>query len=97
MLLALCRTKAGTPATALELIRKAEQATAGDIDSQLFKARTLELLRKRDEALTTVAECLKRGATEFQIQSMVDMEPLRRDLRYQEISKSSVSPTETKL
>jgi eukaryotic-like serine/threonine-protein kinase len=96
MLLALCRTKSGAPETALALIKKAEQSPADDIDSQLFKARTLELLGRRDEALATVAACLKRGATQFQIQSMPDMGPLRADLRYHEISKSSVSTTEVK-
>jgi tetratricopeptide (TPR) repeat protein len=97
MLLALCRVKAGAPETALALIRKAEQSPAGDLDSQLLKARTLELLGERDQALNIFATCLKRGATTFQIQLIPDMGPLRGDLRYQEISKSSVSTTETKL
>jgi eukaryotic-like serine/threonine-protein kinase len=97
MLLALCRTKSGAPKTALALISKAEQSPAGDLDSQLFKARTLELLGERDEALATVATCLKRGATEFQIQSMPDLGSLRRDLRYQEIVQSSVSTNEAQL
>jgi len=93
MLLALCRTKIGKPETAPELIQKAEQYFAFDIDSQLLKARTLELLGKRDEALSTVAACLKRGATDFQIQSMVDMGSLIRDPRYPGISNSSGSAT----
>jgi predicted Zn-dependent protease len=94
ILLALCRVKSGAPETAPALIKKAEQHPSDDIDSQLFKARTLELLGKRDGALTIVASCLKRGATPFQIQSMLDMGPLRDDLRYQEILKLSDSTTE---
>ncbi len=84
MILALCRVKAGAPQTALALIEKAEHsiAPAGDLDSQLYKARTLELLGKREEALTTVAACLKRGATEFQFQTMPDMGALRDDPHY---------------
>jgi serine/threonine protein kinase/Flp pilus assembly protein TadD len=97
MLLALCRVKSGAPETVPALIEKAAQYPSDDIDSELLKARTLELLGKRDEALTTVALCLKRGATPFQIQSMLDMGPLRDDLRYQEILKSSVSTTEARL
>ncbi len=97
MLLALCQTKSGAPKTALALISKAEQSPAADLDSQLFKARTLELLGKRDEALATVATCLKRGATEFQIQSMPDLESLRRDPQYQEIVKSSAFTNEAQL
>jgi serine/threonine protein kinase/Tfp pilus assembly protein PilF len=92
MLLALCRTKSGAPGIALDLIKRAEQSPADDIDSQLLKARTLELLGRRDEALATVAACLSRGATQFQIQSMPDMGPLRSDFRYAEILKPSVPP-----
>ncbi len=45
-MLALCRAKAGIPQTALALIEKAEYlvAPAGDLDSQLYKVRTLELV-----------------------------------------------------
>jgi len=95
MVLALCRVKAGAPQTAPDLIAKAERVLAGDLDSQLRKARTLELLGKRDEALATVEACLKRGATEFQIQTMPDMGALRDDSRYTAFIKSMPSTTET--
>jgi serine/threonine protein kinase/Flp pilus assembly protein TadD len=94
MLLALCRVKSGAPQTAPALIDNAAKYPSDDIDSQLFKARTLELLGKRDEALTVVVACLKRGATAFQIQSMTDMGPLRSDRRYQEILSSIASTTQ---
>jgi eukaryotic-like serine/threonine-protein kinase len=97
MILALCRVKAGAPQTVLALIEKAEHslAPAGDLDSQLYKARTLELLGNREEALTTVAACLKRGATEFQFQTMPDMGALRDDPRYKVIVKSMSSRAES--
>ena len=95
MILALCRVKAGSPQTALALIEKAERAPAGDLDSQLRKARTLELLDRREEALTTVGACLKRGATEFQIRTMPDMGALRNDPRYKAMIESMGSTTET--
>ena len=97
MLLALCRVKAGAPETALSLMERAEHAPAGDVTSQLLKARTLELVGKRDDALNTVAACLKRGATRFEIQSIPDMGPLRDDPRFREILNSSVPATEANL
>ncbi len=97
MLLALCRVKTGASSTALALINKAEQCPADDLDSQLLKARTLEILGKRDEALDTVTTCLKRGVTRFQIQLIPDLGPLREDPRFQEILNSSVSTTQANL
>jgi eukaryotic-like serine/threonine-protein kinase len=97
MLLALYKAKAGTPEAAVPLIRKAEFLAAGDIQSQLYKARTLEVLGKRDEALTTIADCLRMGATKFQIESTPDLESLRGDLRYQQISSIGDSSFKTKL
>jgi serine/threonine protein kinase/tetratricopeptide (TPR) repeat protein len=91
MLLALARVKSGAPKTAPALIKRAEQSSAGDLDSQLLKARTLELLGKRDEALAIVDACLKRGATRFQIQTMPDMGSLRDDHRYPEMLNASAS------
>jgi eukaryotic-like serine/threonine-protein kinase len=93
MVLALSRVKAGTPDTAAALIDKAEQCLAGDLDSQLRKARTLELLGRRDSALVTVADCMKRGATKFQFQTMPDMGALRDDPRYKTIIGSMPSVT----
>ena len=95
MVLALARVKAGSPQTAPGLIERADRVLAGDIDSQLRKARTLELLGKRDEALATVEACLKRGATDFQIQTMPDMGGLRSDPRYVKMVKSMPPATET--
>jgi serine/threonine protein kinase/Tfp pilus assembly protein PilF len=95
MVLALARVKAGSPQTAPGLIEKADRVLAGDIDSQLRKARALELLGKRDEALAVVEACLKRGANDFQIQTMPDMGGLRADPRYVTIVKSMPSATET--
>lgn len=97
MVFALCRVKAGAPTGALDLIRRAEQCPAGDMDSQLCKARTLELLGKRDDALATVADCLRRGATDFQIQLLGDMGSLRKDARYKEIAKSDTPAISTNL
>lgn len=58
------------------------------MDSQLYKARILELLGKRDEALTTLAACFQKGATSLQVAPFPDLESLRKDPRYREIAQS---------
>jgi tetratricopeptide (TPR) repeat protein len=82
MLLALYRVKSGTPQNALSLIHKAESLGANDMDSQLYKARILELIGKRDEALATLALCFQKGATALQVAPFPDLQSLRRDPRY---------------
>lgn len=93
MLLALSRVKAGQPETTSALIAKAESLHADDMDSQLLKVRALELLGRRDDALTTIAQCMKRGATVFQFESMPDLEKLRTSADYKSIVASTASAT----
>jgi hypothetical protein len=61
------------------LVKKAEQAGIGDIDSQLTKARVLAVLQRRGEAAQTLRACEKRGATIFEIRMIEDLRPLVRD------------------
>jgi eukaryotic-like serine/threonine-protein kinase len=89
MLLALYQVKSGKPQNALSLIKKAEALGADDMDSQLFKARILELVGKRDEALATLAVCFRKGATALQFAPFPDMEALRQDPRYLQLLPSS--------
>lgn len=89
MLLALYQVKSGTSENALSLIKKAESLGADDMDSQLFKARILELLGMRNEALTTLAVCFRKGATAFQFAAFPDMESLRQDPRYKRMIQSN--------
>jgi len=89
MSLALYRVKSGIPQTAPSLIQKAESLGAKDVDSQLCKARTLELLGKRDEALATLAECFMRGATAIQVAPFPDLQSLRNDPRYLKLVQSN--------
>jgi serine/threonine protein kinase/tetratricopeptide (TPR) repeat protein len=88
MLLALYKVKSGTPQDALSLIQKAESLGAGDMDSQLYKARMLELLGRRDEALATFAACFQRGATPVEVALFPDMQALRADPRYRQMVQS---------
>ena len=93
MLLALCRAKTGEAlGTVDSLVSKAEMYKAVDIVSQIWKARTLELLGRRADALTAVAHCFAIGATEFQIQSESDLEQLRRDPQYVRLRHSNTGP-----
>jgi eukaryotic-like serine/threonine-protein kinase len=89
MLLALYQVKAGNLQNAASLIQKAESLGAGDMDSQLCKARILELTGKREEALDTLAVCFRKGATAIQIASFPELQSLRKDPRYREISQSN--------
>lgn len=85
MQLALYKVKSGSPQTSLSLVKKAELLGAGDIDSQLCKARILELLGLRDKALETLKSCLVKGATDFQVSSISDLRGLTRDPRYRKL------------
>lgn len=95
MRLALYRVKSGSPDGVPLLIKKAELFHAGDIDSQLTKARIFQLLGDRDAALETIAACVKQGATHSQIQSIPDLESLRSDPKYKDLYTSSFSEIRT--
>ena len=89
MLLALYKVKSGDTKDAASLIKKAESLGATDMDSQLYKARILELIGKREEALSTLQACFRKGARALQIESFPDMDALRKDPRYRQIAVSS--------
>jgi tetratricopeptide (TPR) repeat protein len=88
MLLALYKVKLGSPQNAPLLIERAESLGARDMDSQVYKARILELLGKREEALTTIAACFRKGATDLQLVEFPDLQPLRKDPRYRQLVQS---------
>jgi tetratricopeptide (TPR) repeat protein len=91
MRLALYRVKSGNSHDALAFVRKAESLGADDMDSQLYKARIMELLGDRDQALATLANCFSKGATGLQIAQFPDMQALRKDPRYRQMQSKSVS------
>ncbi len=95
MLLALYKIKVGSPQNAPLLIERAESLGARDMDSQVYKARILELLGKREEALTTLAACFRKGATDLQVVEFPDLEPLRKDPRYRQLVQSKDPATVT--
>jgi eukaryotic-like serine/threonine-protein kinase len=93
MLLALYKVKSGSPQNAPLLMERAESLGAHDVDSQIYKARILELLGKREEALTTLAACFRRGASDFQVATFPDLQQLRKDPRYRQLLQSQSSTT----
>jgi serine/threonine protein kinase/tetratricopeptide (TPR) repeat protein len=88
LLLALYKVKSGSPQDAPSLMERAESLAARDMDSQLYKGRILELLGKREQALTTLAACFQRGATDVQVAAFPDLQSLRRDPRYRQLAES---------
>ena len=88
ILLSLCEAKTGAHEAARAHLRRGESMPSGDIDSQLYRARTLETLGQRDAALSSVAYCLRRGASTVQFDLMPEMKQLQADPRYIEIRKS---------
>jgi eukaryotic-like serine/threonine-protein kinase len=95
MLLALYEVKSGNPQKAASSMEKAESLGANDMDSQMYKARILELLGKREEALATLAVCFGRGAPAVQVESFPDLKSLRKDPRYWEILQAKSNPATT--
>ena len=91
MLLGLCRAKTGQLEEALTLIAKAEPLHADDMDSQFVKVRIQELAGRRKDALDTIARCLSRGPTLFQINTMPDLEKLRTSPEFKSIVASTAS------
>jgi serine/threonine protein kinase/Tfp pilus assembly protein PilF len=93
MLLSLYLVKSGKPQDAASFMERAESLGTADMDSQLSKARVLELLGKREEALATLAVCFRKGATALEIESFPEMQSLRKDPRYREVlqTKSTVA------
>ena len=87
MRLALYRIKTGNSREADALVKKAASLGANDVDSQICKARILELLGRRDQALATLSACFQRGVTTFDIALLPDLEFLRGDVRYQEMAR----------
>ena len=87
MLLALYQVKSGRPQNALSLIQKAESLGAHDMDSQLCKARVLELLGRREQALTTLAACFQKGATDLQLLPFPELQSLRKDPNYERMRR----------
>ncbi len=88
LLLALCRAKLGTRSAASAALERADALHADDMESQLLKARTLELLGRREDAIRLIHDCLNRGATNFQVHTMPDLVGLRSTPQFHNVMES---------
>jgi tetratricopeptide (TPR) repeat protein len=95
ILLGLCEAKTGSTQDARAHLRRGDSLPSGDIDTQLCKARVFEALGQRDAALSTLASCLRRGATTIQVDLMPEMKQLQADPRYREILRMLPVPRTT--
>jgi serine/threonine protein kinase/Flp pilus assembly protein TadD len=95
ILLGLCEAKTGASQDARTHLREGDSLPSGDIDTQMCKARLFETLGQRDAALTTLASCLRRGATTVQVDLMPEMKQLQADPRYREILRTLPVPRTT--
>ncbi len=91
MLLALCRAKLGLTASAAAALERADALYTNDIESQLLKVRTLELLKRRNDAIALIQKCLKRGATKFQLQALPDIEDMRQTAEFRQSMESTIN------
>jgi eukaryotic-like serine/threonine-protein kinase len=66
----------------LALVSQGDKLGPKDLDSQLMKARVLEALGKREEALTVLRAAVKQGTTKFEIEYIPDLQSLRKDPGY---------------
>jgi eukaryotic-like serine/threonine-protein kinase len=85
--LALYRAKDGSRRDAVFCLTKAGQFRVTDLDSEIGKARVLEVIGKRDEALAVLADCFRKGASEYEVACIRDFDGLRKDGRYGRIRK----------
>jgi hypothetical protein len=87
--LALYEVKTGAKEQARAHIRSGDAFPSDDLDTQMYKARALEVLGSREEALNVLAECFRRGATTFQVDLAPDMAEIRKDTQYQKLLQRS--------
>jgi eukaryotic-like serine/threonine-protein kinase len=80
--LALYRVKSGSSGDVLLLLTKAGNMENTDVDTELIRARVLELLGKRKDAVTTLANCFEKGTTSFEVAYIKDFAALRKDPEY---------------
>ncbi len=95
IVLGLCEAKTGASQDALVHLRRGDSLPSDDIDTQMCKARLFETLGQREAALSTLASCLRRGATTVQVDLMPEMKQLQADPRYREILRTLPVPRTT--
>lgn len=80
--LAFYQAKLGRRNEAETALQNAEKRGASDLPSQFKKVQVLVLLGQRNDALTLLLECLKKGLAPEQVALALDLKDLRTDPRY---------------
>jgi len=88
MRLALYRVKTRSSEEWRALLKKGEEHGLLDVDSEIVRARILELGGRRKDALETLASCFRRGATTFQIDTVADLKLIRKSPQYVQMLRS---------
>ena len=89
MLSALYKVKVGDLSRAAQFLSVADSHFSDDMDSQLYKVRTLEVMGRRDDALDVLRRSFQRGATAFQLAPFPDLNAFRLDPRYVQMAAES--------
>jgi hypothetical protein len=93
MTLAFYHAKIGDSAAATKDIENAEKFGAGDVKSQFMKVQALALIGKKQDALTLLLECVKKGLSPVEVDLAIDLKDLRKDPRYLSlVSKTPSNP-----
>ena len=82
MQLAFYHAKVGDSATAMKDMENADKFGASDVKSQFMKVQALALIGKKQEALTLLLECVKKGLSPVEVDLAIDLKDLRKDPRY---------------
>ncbi len=91
LLLALAQAKLGEADKSNASLKKADLLYSKDMDSQLTKARTLEVLGRREDSIGILSDCVRRGVTHYQLENIPDMQLMREDPRYHELLIASAA------
>jgi tetratricopeptide (TPR) repeat protein len=82
MNLAYYQAKLGHSAEAEKSMQTAEARGAGDVSAQFKKAQVLALLRRNEESVLMVIDCMKKGLSPAEVELALDLKEVRADPRY---------------
>jgi tetratricopeptide (TPR) repeat protein/tRNA A-37 threonylcarbamoyl transferase component Bud32 len=79
MTMAFYQAKLGNKVGAENALKSAESNGASSVQAQFTKAQALALLGRKAEAITVLADCVRRGLSPVEIQLALDLKDIRED------------------
>lgn len=79
MTMAFYQAKTGHAAEAEAALRKADAAGASSVQDQFTRAQALAVLGHMSEAMSVLAECVRRGLSRVEIELALDLKAIRED------------------